>query len=60
MQLIPVRARLTRSLEGYLRRKHLTERTRGVIAQDRREQIAASTGWQPPAGITAGRAPRHE
>lgn len=57
MQLIPVRARLSRSLEGWLRRRHLTERTRSVIAQDRREQIAASTGWQPPAGITPGRKP---
>jgi len=39
---------LTRQLEGEIRRDWLTQRTRRIIEQDRREALAAVTGWQPP------------
>lgn len=39
---------LWRSLDGHIRRTRLTQRTRVIIEQDRREALAAATGWQPP------------
>ncbi|MFW6345840.1 MAG: hypothetical protein ACOC0M_05880 [Halomonas sp.] len=36
------------SLEGQVRRHHLTQRTRRIIEQDRAEALEAVTGWQPP------------
>ena len=39
--------KLTRSLEA-MRASRLTQRTRRIIEQDRREALAAVTGWHPP------------
>lgn len=37
-----------RAIEYEIRRRRLLDRTRTIIEQDRREALAAATGWQPP------------
>lgn len=50
-------------LEAYIkesRRARLRHRTITIIAQDRVDRLAATTGWRPPHGVTGQGAPRHD